>query len=140
MPSSAHRSARRDSFARGSAARLVSWRDTCPQPVQRQRRIVISNVVGRHPSGFVRQPPGHAVARRSLASAAATLPGELVGLDDPAGQHRTTGLESLTHDLQAEFVKPAERAQVGGQEGSVRHVAPIGLRGMSRCRHAYRVD
>ena len=35
MPSSAHRSARRDSFARGSAARLVSWRDTCPQPVQR---------------------------------------------------------------------------------------------------------
>ena len=35
MPSSAHRSPRRDSFARGSAARLVSWRHTCPQPVQR---------------------------------------------------------------------------------------------------------
>jgi hypothetical protein len=83
---------------------------------------------------------GHAVARRSLASAAATPPGELVGLDDPAGQHRTIGLEPLTHDLQAEFVKTTERAQVGGQEGSVRHVAPIGLRGMSRCRHAYRVD
>jgi hypothetical protein len=89
------------------------------------------------PQRFVRQPPGHAVARRSLASAAATPPGELVGLDDPAGQHRTPGLEPLTHDLQAEFVKTAERAQAGGQEGSVRHVAPIGLRGMSRCRHAY---
>ena len=35
MPSSAHRRPRRDSFARGSAARLVSWRHTCPQPVHR---------------------------------------------------------------------------------------------------------
>src|SRR6266540_1241124 len=72
------------------------------------------------PQRLVRQPPGHAVARRSLASAAATPPGELVGLDDPAGQHRTTGLEPLTHDLQAEFVKTAERAQVRAHEGSVR--------------------
>ena len=88
----------------------------------------------------MRQPPGYTVARRGLASAAATPPGELAGLDDPAGQHRTTGLEPLTHDLQAEFVKTAKRAQVGGQKGSVRHVAPIGIRGMSRCRHAYRVD
>src|SRR5215208_6008122 len=29
---------------------------------------------------------------------------------------------------------------LGGQEGSVRQVAPIGLRGTSRGRHAYRVD
>jgi hypothetical protein len=70
----------------------------------------------------------------------ASATGELVGLDDPAGQHRTTGLDPLTHDLQAEFVKTAERAQVRAHEGSVRRVAPIGLRGMSRCRHAYRVD
>ena len=34
-PSNAHRSPRRDSFARGSAARLVSWRHTCPHSVQR---------------------------------------------------------------------------------------------------------
>ncbi len=68
------------------------------------------------PQRLVRQPPGHAVARRSLASAAATPPGELVALDDPAGQHRTTGLEPLTHDLRAEFVKAAERAQVGGRK------------------------
>lgn len=58
----------------------------------------------------------NAVARRSLASAAATPLGELVGLDDPAGQHRTTGREPLTHDLQAEFVKTAERTQVRAHE------------------------
>lgn len=57
-----------------------------------------------------------------------------------SGQHSTAGLEPLTHDLQAEFVKTAERAQVRAHEGSVRHVASIGLRGMSRCRHADRVD
>ena len=34
-PSSAHRSTRRDSLARGSAARLVSCRQTWPQPVHR---------------------------------------------------------------------------------------------------------
>jgi hypothetical protein len=50
-------------------------------------------------------------------------------LDDPAGQHSTTGLEPLTHYLQAEFVKTAERAQVRAREGSVRHVAPIGRHG-----------
>ena len=35
IPSRAHRSPRRDTLARGSAARLVSWRHTCPQPPQR---------------------------------------------------------------------------------------------------------
>lgn len=34
-PSRAHRRPRRDSLARGSAAVLVSWRHTCPQPVHR---------------------------------------------------------------------------------------------------------
>src|SRR5260370_5677448 len=70
--------------------------------------------------------PGHAVASRSHSSGTATHPGELVGLYDPAGQHRTTELEPLSHDLQAKFVKPTERAQVRAHEGSVRHVAPIG--------------
>jgi len=36
---------------------------------------------------------------------------------------------------QAKFVKTAERAQVRAHEGSVRHVAPSAIRGMSRCRH-----
>ncbi|GAA0898381.1 hypothetical protein GCM10009574_080200 [Streptomyces asiaticus] len=35
IASRAHRNPRRDSFARGSAARLVSWRHTCPQPAHR---------------------------------------------------------------------------------------------------------
>ena len=35
IPSSAHRRLRRDSFARGSAARVVSCRHTCPHPVHR---------------------------------------------------------------------------------------------------------
>ena len=56
------------------------------------------------------------------------------------GVARATGLEPLTHDLQAKFVKTAERAQVRAHEGGMRQVAPIGLRGMSRCRHVYRVD
>jgi hypothetical protein len=61
LPSSAHRSARRDSFARGSAARLVSWRDmpTAGAAIaadrdQQRRRAP--------PQRFVRQPPGHKVA------------------------------------------------------------------------------
>src|SRR5665647_1035031 len=50
-PSNAQPSARRDSFERGSAAAVVSWRQTCPQPMQRYRRSVISSTVGRHPNG-----------------------------------------------------------------------------------------
>jgi hypothetical protein len=49
-----------------------------------------------------------------IRPATATPPGELVGLDEPAGQHRTTELEPLSRDLQAKFVKPAERAQARG--------------------------
>jgi len=88
---------------------------------------VISNVVGRHPSGSCASRRVR-LSRGRLASAMATPPGELVGVDDPPGQHRTTGLEPLTHDLQAEFVKTAERAQVRAHEGNVRRAAPIGIR------------
>ena len=48
-------------------------------------------------------------------------------------------LNPLTHDLQADFVETTERALVRAHEGR-RHVAPIGLRGMSRCLHAYRSE
>lgn len=41
--SSAHRRPRRESFARGSAARLVCWRHTCPQP---QMLIPAVSIVG----------------------------------------------------------------------------------------------
>jgi hypothetical protein len=49
-------------------------------------------------------------------------------------------LESLKDDFQSELVQARERGQVRAGEGSVRHVAPIAIRGMSRCRHGYRVD
>jgi hypothetical protein len=35
IPSSAQPNPRRDNFARSSAARVVSWRHTCPHPAQR---------------------------------------------------------------------------------------------------------
>ncbi len=50
-PTSAHRSPARETFALGSAARVVSCRHTCPQPPQRYRRTTTSSSVGRHPSG-----------------------------------------------------------------------------------------
>jgi hypothetical protein len=84
---------------------------------------------GSPPERLVRQPPGHAVARRSLRSTAATPPVELTGVD-PAGQHRPIRLEPLTHDLQAEFVEAAEHAQVRAREGSVRHVEVFRLGGV----------
>ena len=56
----------------------------------------LRNVLG--PAGAQRLEAGPAVLPGERD---ATLPGELVGLDDPAGQHRTTGIEPLSHDLQA---------------------------------------
>jgi len=68
---------------------------------------------------LVRQPPGHRVPRRAFAPAA---PAPAIRLDDPAGKHRTIGLQPLTHDVEAEFVKAAESGQVRASEGSVKHV------------------
>ncbi len=39
-----------------------------------------------------------------------------------ADQHRTIGLHLLTDDFQTEFIKSAERGQIGCSEGSVEHV------------------
>src|SRR5437870_13889738 len=129
MASNAQRSARLDSRARGSAALLMPCRHTCRQPVQRKRRTVTSKVVGRHPEWLVRQPPGHRVSRRSLASAAPAPPVELARLD-PTGQHRTIGLEPLTKHLQAELVEAAERAEIRAHEGSVKHVEVFRMDGV----------
>jgi len=46
----------------------------------------------------------------------------MVGFGDPAGQHRPIRLEALPDDVQAELVEAAERGQVRGSEGSVKHV------------------
>jgi hypothetical protein len=52
-----------------------------------------------------------------LASATAAAP--LVGLDDPTGQHSTTGFELLTDGLEAQLVKAAEHSQVSTGEAVV---------------------
>jgi len=47
---------------------------------------------------------------------------EPAGLEDPAGEHGTIGLESLAGHDEAELVEPAVLAQVRAGEGSVRQV------------------
>jgi hypothetical protein len=48
-------------------------------------------------------------------------------------------LKSSPDDFQSELVRARERGRGRAGEGSVRYVSPIAIRGMSRCRHAYRV-
>ena len=62
IPYSAHRSPRRDSLARGSAARAVSCRHTCPQPAHLQRRTTL-----REPWGATRVALPHRLAKRISA-------------------------------------------------------------------------
>jgi len=76
---------------------------------------------------FVCQPPDHRAARRALAPAA---PAPDVGLEDPARQHRTAGLEPLAGHLQPELVEAGERGQVRAGEGSVRHVEVFQMSGV----------
>ena len=66
---------------------------------------------------LVRQLPGHGVARYALTTAATTPP---VGLDDPAGQHRTPRIEPLTSGFEAELIKSAERREVRAGEARLR--------------------
>lgn len=110
-----HRSVRRDGFARGSAARqrlgATHTHSRCSD--RSGSRSTMSPGPTRQ---LVHQPPGHAVVRFSRASTASTPPGEPVDCDDPAGQHRLAGLDLLTHEQQAEFVKTAERSRVRGRE------------------------
>jgi hypothetical protein len=83
---------------------------------------------GRRPRGWEAPPAssGRAdpTARRSWASTVVVR--GMTAADRDLGHVSTAGLEPDTHDLQAKFVKTAERAQVRADEGSVRHVAPIG--------------
>ena len=110
IPSSAHRSPRRDSFARGSAAVLVSWRHTCPQlgaPVAAHDNLQQRSAASRAARAPTGGPRCHA---RDPSQPQRSAP--LVGLDDPAGQHSTVGFEALAGDDKAELVKPAEGGQV----------------------------
>ena len=116
-PSSAHRSPRRDSFARGSAARLVSCRHTCPH----SRAAVAAHgdvQAGRPPAErLVRQPADHGAARDALAAAAVA---PVVGVDDPAREHGTIGVEALPGHDEPELVEAAEHGQVRAAEAGIR--------------------
>jgi transposase len=123
MPSSAQRSPRRDSFARGWAALLGVLAPHVPAtgaPVAADRD---QQRGGSPAQRLVGQPPGHGVPRRALAPAAAA---PLVSVDDPARQHGPITVEALPRDLKSELVEPAEDGQIraaeAGRRGSVAHV------------------
>ena len=83
---------------------------------------------GRPPAEwFVRQASHHGVARDAFAAAPAT---PLVGIDDPAGQQGTAGLEALPDHQEPELVEAAERGQVRAREGSVGHVEVFQMGGV----------
>jgi hypothetical protein len=75
----------------------------------------------------VSQPPHHGVSRTALT---ATPAAPLIRFHDPTSQDCSTGLDSLSDDLQAEFVKPGETGQVSASEGSVRHVEVFQMSGV----------
>jgi len=78
---------------------------------------------GPPPQWLVGELPGDGVTRHALTAAAATPAlGAVVGIDDPAREHRSIRFESLTGHDEAELVEAAERGQVRASEGSVRHV------------------
>jgi hypothetical protein len=76
----------------------------------------------------VRQPPDHAVANGSFTAATPAPAISVIGVDDSAGQHRLSGIESLPDDYETELVKACERGQVRAGEGSVRHVEVFWMR------------
>ncbi|WP_221443071.1 hypothetical protein, partial [Nocardiopsis algeriensis] len=82
------------------------------------------NVVGRHPSGSC---ASRRVTGCALAAAAAA---PLIGLDDPAQEHRSIRFQTLAHSLKAEVVESAERGQVRAREGSVMHVEVFRMGGV----------
>ena len=71
------------------------------------------------PEWFVSEAPSDSVARTRFG-AAATAP--RVRVSDAALDHRTVWFEVLPGRGQAELLEAAERGQISGQEGSVRHV------------------
>jgi hypothetical protein len=106
------------------------------------RSLTCTNVVrGRVPRGYVWGPrslhTAEATGSKPVTPTSANSPpgppldpccqqrpwlSVVTAADRDLGHVITPGLEPLTHDLQAKFVKTAERAQVGAHEGSVRNV------------------
>ena len=66
---------------------------------------------------LVRQPADHGAARDALAAAAVA---PVVGVDDPAREHRTIGVEALPGHDEPELVQAAEHGQVRAAEAGIR--------------------
>jgi hypothetical protein len=73
---------------------------------------------GPPPERLMRQPAHHAVAHGAFGAAA---PAPTIRLDDPAGQRRPVGFDTLADHLKSEPVEAAERSQIRGIEDSVAH-------------------
>jgi len=69
----------------------------------------------------MRQTPGDGVPRAAF-TAASTAPVVVRLVLDPAGEHRSVRLQVLADDNETQLVQAAERRDVRGREGSVRHV------------------
>jgi hypothetical protein len=92
------------------------------------------------PGRLVCQPPGHAVVRYPAASVPTPPARPLVGIDDSAREDSAIWLESLPDDFKSELarrVNVVRSRQAKEASGTSR---PSAIRGMSRCRDAYRVD
>jgi hypothetical protein len=79
------------------------------------------------PERLMRQPTQHGVARNALAAAAVA---PVIGLDDPAGQHRPIRVKPLPDHDETQLIKAAERRQVRAGEGSVKHVEVFRMAGL----------
>src|SRR5690606_30129214 len=117
--SSAHRTAARVSFPRGSAAAVVSSRQIVPHEKQAKRRPRTRSVVGRQPSGTCARRRACVPRATPSAPQAAT---ERVAVGDTALQHRLVRRDFLTGDGEAVVVEEAERRKIGGGECPVGHV------------------
>lgn len=86
---------------------------------------------GAPPDRLVRQPPGHGVAGRAFAAAAAT---PLVRFDDATREDRALEFEALAGDREPELGKAAERGQISAVKasarGSVMHVEVFQMSGL----------
>ena len=131
IPSSAHRSPVRESFARGSAAALVSWRPHV-SAVGTAVAAHYNFQHGRSPAQrLVGQPPDHGVTSSAFAAAPSA---PLIWFHHAAREDRTIRFKSLSGHAQTEAVESSEGGQVraaeAGRRGSVGHVEVFRMDGV----------
>ena len=92
------------------------------------------------PERLVCQPPGHAVVRYPFASAPTTPARRVVGIDDSAREDSAIWLESLPMTSSPSSSRRVNVVRSGQAKVASGTSRPSAIRGMSRCRHAYRAD